>query len=216
MNEKINIFIVDDHDMLREGMKFYLEMIDDFNIVGEAGNGKEFFEKLDDVRVDIAILDIHMPGESGVQIATRLKSEYPWIKVIIYSANIDRESIAGAIHSGAAGCMPKDAAKTELPEAIRTVYKGQKYISPAISGIVMEVMANREEDNELQQTDLSDREKEILVMIAEGLSYKEIADQLHISTRTVETHKNNMIEKLHLNNKVELIRYALKKGIAEL
>ena len=219
-NDKIKIIIVDDHEILRDGIKALLILANDIEVIGEASNGNELFSLLKFLKPDIILLDIIMPGQSGIEIAEKMNIEYPDIKIIILSSNIDEESVFNSINAGVSGYLSKNINKIELIEAIRQVNAGKEYYSDMIPLVIIKKYKSFIKDNTKQKQEiiitLSDREKEIVRWITEGLSYKEIGEKLFISSRTVESHKNNMLEKLELKTTVDLIKYAIKNGIVEL
>jgi DNA-binding NarL/FixJ family response regulator len=219
-NDKIKIILVDDHEIVRDGINALLMLAKDIEVIGEASNGNELFSLLKFLKPDIILLDIMMPGKSGIKIAEDLSISYPDIKVIILSSNIDEESIFSSIDAGVSGYLSKNVKKLELIEAIRQVNAGKEYYSDIIPIVIIKKYKNFIKDNTKQKQEtivaLSDREKEIVKWIAEGLSYKEIGEKLFISSRTVESHKNNILEKLELKTTVDLIKYAIKNSFIEL
>jgi len=217
MTKQINIFIVEDHIIVRDGLRALLLGVKDIKIIGEAASGKVFFEKLTKVHPDIVILDIGLPDISGIEIAQRLELKHPEIKIIILTANTDENSIVQAVKSGVSGFLSKDTPKDEFIEAIRYVYNGEQYFGDAISKIVYKgyiktIKGKQPKDKK----SLTYREIEVVKLISEGLSYKEIAEKLFISARTVETHRNNILEKLNLKNNIELVKYAINHKLVNL
>ena len=220
MDDSIKIILVDDHDIVRDGINALLMTEEKIEVIDEAANCEELYELLKKKKPDLLLLDIMMPGKSGIEIAEELGQTHPEIKIIILSSNLDEDSVFNSMRAGINGYLPKNVKKEELVEAIFQVSRGKEHYSDAISTMIFRnykkfAEAGRKHTVE-RQVDLSDREKEIVHCFAEGLSYKEIGAKLFISTRTVETHKNNIMEKLELKTKVDLVKYAIKQGIIEL
>jgi len=211
---------VDDHQLVRDGIKALLIGAENIEIIGEASTGKEFFEKLSAKQPDILILDISLPDASGIDITRRISSEHPEIKVLILSMYTNEDFVINSVKAGARGYLPKNTSREELLEAIHTVYGGEEFFAASISKIILKSYLRnaREDEPFLQQrtTSLTSREIEILRLFAEGHINKEISDKLDISIRTVETHKNHIMKKLELKSTVELIKFAIKNKLIEL
>lgn len=212
---KINIIVVDDHEIVRDGLRSLLLGNTRMKIIGEAPNAPILFQLLKLLEPDVIILDIRLPGMSGIDIAKVLQDEYPNIQVLILTANTLENYVISAVKAGAKGFLSKDSSKEELIEAIQTVYQGDLYFGQNITQEVLKILSlNKKENlsiNDVQK--LSIRELEVLEAFAEGLSYKEIAEQLNITPRTVESHKKNIFSKLHFQNNVDLVKYAIKNEI---
>jgi DNA-binding NarL/FixJ family response regulator len=215
--EKIKVFIVDDHKIVRKGIFAMLLDSENIKIIGEAGNGEELFNKIEKTIPDVILLDISLPGMSGIEISNILKEKYPQIKILIVSMNTDEKNILSALRSGIKGFLPKDTSKEELKEAVVSINAGKEYFGTEISQIIyknyIENLNPRAKQNSFE---LSEREKEVLKYISDGLSYKEIGQKMFISPRTVETHRNNMLSKLQLKTNIDLVKYAVKNGIINL
>jgi len=218
--EKIKVILVDDHDIVRDGINALLILENDIEVIGEASDCDELEALLRKLKPDLLLLDIMMPKKSGIQIAEELSRDYPEIKIIILSANFDEESIFNSIQAGISGYLPKNVKKDELAEAIRHVASGNDYYSDAISATIFKNYKKFAQEgrkhNIGHKVELTEREKEIVRWFAEGLSYKEIAAKLFISIRTVESHKNNIMEKLEFKTTVDMVKYAIKHGLVEL
>jgi len=218
---KIKVLLVDDHQIVRDGIFALLIKETDIEIVGEASNGDELFEKLKFIKPDVVILDISMPKMSGIEIAAILKKEKPDIKVIIFSSYTDEKTIFQSIRAGAKGFLPKDSMREDLVDAIKKVNQGLEYMSERIPNTILMDYINSSEnadDEKYENSKLSSltkREKEVLGFIAEGGTYKEIAEELFISSRTVETHKNNILQKLELKSTIELVKFAIKNKLID-
>jgi len=212
--DKIKIILVDDHDIVRDGIKSLLRTQPNFNIIGEAGSYKELKNILQFDIPDIIILDISMPDKSGIEITRIIKKEYPSIKIIILSMHIIDEFIFNSLEAGVNAYLPKNTSKKELITAIEQVNAGNDFFSEQISNIILKgyLQKIKKDDFNKGNKELTKREKEILVLFAEGASNQEIADKLYISIRTVESHKNHIMQKLKLNSTVDLIKYALKNN----
>ncbi|WP_255397186.1 response regulator transcription factor [Reichenbachiella sp. 5M10] len=207
----IRIAIVDDHQLFRDGMSALLTSNEDFEVVAGLSNGVELFEFLanDDEEPHVLLLDLTMPEMNGFEALKKLKKEYPKIKTIAISMHDDGNYIVKCVRSGAYSYLLKNTDEDELALAINTVYKGQKYFNHEISERMINIMAMEG----TQPKKLSAKESEILELISNGLTTKEIAAKLFISTRTVETHRVNMMKKLEVKNSAELIKKAAKLSI---
>ncbi len=218
----IKVLVVDNHQIVRDGIFALLTKETDMEIVGELSSGEELFEKLENIQPDVIIMDIALPNMSGIDVAMRLKREYSDVKVIMFSSYTDAESIFNSIQAGVKGFLPKDSSRDHLVEAIRTVYKGMEYMSEKIPNtIVMEYikMSEKSKGDRCAQSRvkvLTDREKQILTHIAEGHPNREIGKMLFISARTVETHKNNILRKLELRSTIDLVKFAIKNKMVAL
>lgn len=211
---KIKILIVDDHTMVRDGIKSLLSLCADLQVVGEAENGIEAQKKTQELEPDIILMDISMPGIDGIETTRRIISRFRGTKVIMLTQYEGKDELLDSIRAGAKGFVSKKAASTELVQAIRAVYTGGAYFSPSVAKLLIEDYRDKRLEKTPYET-LTERETQILKLIGEGYSDKEIAQILFISPRTVETHKAKIMEKLHLKKKVELIKYAIKKGIVK-
>jgi len=213
--DKINIVLVDDHQMFRDGVKSVLSDEENIEIVGEVGSGKDLYELLKNETPDLIITDISMPDISGIEVAKHISENYPDIKILMLSMHSNEEFITKALSVGANGYLPKDTSMSELLEAINSIYKGENYFNKSISDTILKSLMNKPKDKE-ENKSLTKREKEIINLVVEGLSNKEIAEKLCISIRTVDSHKNNIMQKLGLKSSVELVKYAIKNNLAKL
>lgn len=216
----IKIMLVDDHQIVRDGIKALLESLENVQVIGEASNAKELLEKLKNCKPDIIVTDISMPDISGIELTKIIneKEEFSGIKVLILSMFTNEDFIFNAIKAGANGYLPKNTTRRELFEAVNTIYNGDDYFSESISNIILKSYVKKAQNEELteKKESLSVRETEILKLFAQGLSNQEIADKLFISIRTVESHKNHIMQKLELKSTVDLIKFAIKNKIIEL
>ncbi|HBZ67416.1 MAG TPA: DNA-binding response regulator [Bacteroidales bacterium] len=214
-DKKITVAIADDHLIFRNGLKSLLSAEPDIEITGEAADAKQLMELLSVQVPVVTIVDISMPGLSGIEATRDIVSAFPCTSVLILSMHTAPEYIINAIQAGARGYLPKDISKTELTEAIRALSRGGDYFSRSVSETVMQgLMRQRKDDAELAS--LTSREKEILILSASGMTNKEMATKLFISPRTVDCHKNHIMQKLSLKSSAELILYAVRNGFVKL
>jgi DNA-binding NarL/FixJ family response regulator len=216
--ERIKVLLVDDHAIVRDSIAIMLAQLDDIQVVGSLSSGEELISKIRDLNPDMIVMDIHMKGMTGIEATRWVKERNNKVKVILLSMEVKKELVSAGIQSGIDGYLPKDVEKSTLIEAIRVVSKGEKYFNEAITNLVFEDFYNREVSarqtkQHLQLTDLSKREMEVLQLVASGKSDKEVADQLFISAKTVNTHKMHILDKLGLKNTAELVRYAIKNEL---
>lgn len=212
--DKIKVLIVDDHAIMRDGIKALLSVHDDIEIVGEASEGKEAIEKTQKLNPDIVIMDIAMPVMDGLEATRRILRKNPKIKVIILSQYDDKKYILASVKAGSAGYLPKRALGMELVSGIRTLYQGNSYLYPTAASAIIEGFLNQSEEEDSYDT-LTNREREILKLIADGHTSRVIADKLCISLKTVLSHRAKIMEKLDFHNRTELIKYAVRKGLVE-
>ena len=214
---KIKIILVDDHQMFRDGVKSVLSEEKNIDIIGEVGNGNDLYELLKTEQPDLIITDISMPDISGLEIAKYIAENYPGIKILILSMHSNIEFISKALSIGANGYLPKDTSMNELLEAINTIYNGENYFNKEISDTILKsiIKKSKQEVNPKIEA-LTKREKEIIKLVVDGFSNKEIAEKLFISIRTVDSHKTNIMQKLNLKSSVELVKYAIKNNLAKL
>lgn len=203
----INVFIADDHAMVRGGLKQIIATCDDMCVAGEATDGNDLLQSLQKAECDLLLLDMTMPGISGIDLIERLQKEHPALPVLILSMHNEGQFVARAVKAGAAGYVTKGSEPEVLLAAIRKIASGGRFIDPAlVEAIVFESPG----DGNLPHEALSERELQILRLIATGLPLGKIADQLHLSPKTVSTYKMRLMEKLAIDNNAELIRYASK------
>lgn len=218
--EKIKIILVDDHQLVRDGIKALLTGISDISIIGEASGATELFRELEKVSPDLLIMDISLPEISGIEITKKISSEYPAIRVLMLSMYNNEEFIFNSLKAGARGYLPKNTSREELLEAIYTIHRGEEFFGESISKVMLKSYIKRathdDKPEEHSKEVLTSREIEILRLYVEGLINKEISDKLGISIRTVETHKNHIMRKLGLKSTVELVKYAIRNKIAEI
>lgn len=211
----IKILLVDDHAVVRMGLKMLLNAHPGMEVVGEASEGNEGIQKALELNPDVIVMDLSMPhGKDGLSATSELKKQMPDVAILILTMHDDEEYLFMAIQAGASGCILKSAPHDELLSAIKSVSEGQAYLHPSATRRLMEEYLGGVKKGAVDTYNLlSDREREVLTLIAKGFSNKEIAEQLVISVKTVETHKGNLMEKLHMKTRPELVAYALKKGL---
>ena len=216
----IKLVLVDDHQLVRDGIKALIADEEDIQIIGEASSGKELFEFLQVKIPDIVILDISLPDISGIEIARRITETHSKVRVLMLSMYTNEEFILNALKAGARGYLPKNANRDELLEAIRAIYKGEEYYNELISNIMIRSFIRKSKDPQPEEdkkdVSLTSRETEILKMSAEGHGNQQIAEKFDISIRTVESHKNHIMQKLKLKSTAEMIKYAIKNKIIEI
>jgi DNA-binding NarL/FixJ family response regulator len=215
---KARVLLVEDHVVVRQGIKALLADEPDIEVIGEADNGREALEYVAQLRPDVVLMDISMPGLNGIEATRQIKQAYPEVKVVVLSMHSNEEYVFQVLRAEASGYVLKQADSSEVLTAIRAALSGGSFLSPPISRTVIDDYVRRAEARgQAKELDLlSSREREVLQLLAEGLSNREIAAQLSISVKTVETHRSNMMNKLGVGNKTELIKYALRKGWATL
>jgi DNA-binding NarL/FixJ family response regulator len=219
MSEPARVIIVDDHKIVRDGIRAMLLCNKSFKVIADVSSGMELFEVLKTTEPQIIVLDIGMPLMDGVEITEYLSKNYPQIKVLILSANTNEDCVISAIRAGASGFLPKESSREEFLKALDFVSRGDNYYGESISAIIYRsyVSILKKGDNpENGDPRLTEREMEVLKAFSEGLSFKEIAEKLSISARTVETHKLNILAKLGLKTTVDMVKYAIKNGIISL
>ncbi|HLQ72816.1 MAG TPA: response regulator transcription factor [Bacillota bacterium] len=213
----MRIIIADDHAVVRSGFKHLLDFQNDMKVIATAADGREAYDLVSEHAPDIVLLDLSMPpGESGLITTGRIKEDFPETKIIILTMYAEEEYLYNVLKSGASGYVLKKAPDEELLTAIRTVYAGGTYIDPAMAtSVVAEYVKNSTISQENAYQSLSPRELEVLPLAAKGYTNKEIAEMLYISVKTVEAHKSNIMSKLNLSGRPELIEYALKKRLLD-
>ena len=215
IGKPIRILLADDHTVMRRGLRLLLENRPEFSVVAEASNGREAFERVESSKPDVVVLDVAMPNLSGIEAAQRINATWPHIGIVILSMHSDEGYVLRALKAGAKGYLLKDSAEGDLMDAIQAVHAGRTFFSPEITRMLMEdyVREIRSRGAEDSFDLLTPREREILQLLAELKSNKEIAQRLNLSQYTVETHRRNLQEKLNLHSFAELILYAVRKGV---
>ena len=214
---KVKILVVDDHAIVREGVRMILAKESDLEVVGEAGDGQQALELTERVRPDVVIMDISMPGMGGIEATQTVRARHPEVQVLALTMHEDESYVFQLLRAGAAGYVLKRAAAQDLVQAVRASAKGEAFLYPSVARKVVEDYLRRVETGEerARYDGLTTREKEILTLIAQGLSNQQIAEKLFISIKTVQTHRAHILEKLGLHDRTELVRYAIRKGLIE-
>jgi len=211
----IKILLADDHKIMRDGLHSLLEKQDDMEIIAEADNGRKAVQIAQEKKPDVVIMDISMPELNGIEATRQILSTQPNIKIIALSMHSDKRFVAGMLQAGASGFLLKDCASQELTNAIRTVARNKHYLSPEIAGIMIEDYITLSNSNEPATSSavLTSREREVLQLIAEGWSTKDIAGHLFVSIKTVETHRRQIMKKLDIHSVADLTKYAIREGL---
>jgi two-component system response regulator NreC len=211
----IRLLLVDDHAVVRTGLKMLLGGQEDMEIVGEAGSAAEALQETEHVQPTVILMDIGLPDKTGIEATREIKAKFPSVNIVALTIHEDEEYFFQMLNAGASGYVPKRAAPEELITAIRTAANGEVYLYPSMAKLLVRgyLSADRPSDEKLDLGGLTDREHEVLTMLAEGASNPEIAEALVISPKTVERHRENIMHKLNLHSRSELVRYAIRKGI---
>ncbi|MFF1991660.1 response regulator [Bacillus mycoides] len=213
---EIKVLLVDDHTVVLKGLAFFLSTQEDFELVGEANNGKEALVKVGETSPDVVLMDLYMPEMDGIEATTCIKKEYPNVKVIVLTSFSDQAHVLPALKAGASGYILKDIEPDQLVEAIRSAYKGNIQLHPDIANALLSQTLPQEEKEEepsVQVDVLTARENEVLQLLAKGMSNKEIASVLVITEKTVKAHMSSILSKLHLSDRTQAALYAVKNGI---
>jgi DNA-binding NarL/FixJ family response regulator len=213
--KQIRIVLADDHTVIRSGLKLLLERQADLSVVGEAENGRVAVDEAERLRPDVMVLDIAMPMLNGIEATRQIVSAHPATSVVILSMHSDEGYVMRALNAGAKAYLLKDSAEADLIRAVRAVHEGKSFFSPAVSRVLLEdyVRQMRQKGAEDSYELLTNREREVLQLIAEGKANKEISALLNLSLHTVETHRTHILQKLNLHSVPELILYAVRKGM---
>lgn len=216
MSDVIRVFLADDHAVVRRGLEALIETQADMVVVGTAVDGEEAVQQVDRLSPDVILLDIQMPRKNGVAAIGEIKTAHPDARILVLTSFGDDDTVFAAIKAGAMGYLLKDSSPQELMQAIRHVYNGRASLHPDIALKVIQELNKPPADLPLTDDPLTEREVEVLKLVARGLSNQEIADQLVVSERTVRTHLSNILGKLHLANRTQAALYALRQGLARL
>jgi DNA-binding NarL/FixJ family response regulator len=213
----IRILLADDHKIVRDGLKTLVEKQPEMEVIGEAENGREAVRLAMKLKPKVVIMDVSMADLNGMEAARQIRKEYPEIKIIALSMHSDKRFVLGMLEAGASGYLLKDCAFEELSRAIRNVVAHQTYLSPGVTDVVVqEYLLKASKEKSPGDSILTSREREVLQLIAEGKSTKETAKILHVSIKTIETHRKQIMDKLDLHSIAELTKYALREGLTSL
>lgn len=214
MPEKIRLLLVDDHEIVRAGIRMLFLAEEDMEIVGEVSSGHEALEAVRELKPDVVIMDVAMPGMSGIEATRQVKEASPDTAVLALTMYEDEQYFFEMLNAGASGYIPKRAAPDDLVSAIRVISQGNVFLYATLAKFLMKDMAERSDSTSTSVADeLTPREREVLTYIAEGYTNREIAEALSISVKTVDRHRENIMQKLNLHNRVELVKYAIEKGL---
>jgi DNA-binding NarL/FixJ family response regulator len=211
----IRVLLADDHSVVRQGLRAWLERSSDVQVVGEAADGREAVTLAEQLEPDVVIMDIAMPMLNGIEATGQITRRSPEIKVIILSMHADESYILRALGAGAKGYLLKESTETDVLPAVRSVREGKPYFTPSIARLLLEDYMRALKQNNLQDSYdlLTEREREVLQLLAQGKSNKEVAQVLNLSPHTIDSHRTNMMQKLNLHNTAEIVLYAVRKGI---
>jgi len=207
---------VDDHAIMRDGVRALLSLQDDIEIVGEAADGREALTQALELRPDVVLMDIAMPGLDGLEATRRIARKLPATKVLVLTQHDNREYVLTAIKAGASGYVPKRALGSELVTAVHAVHRGDSFLYPSVASVLIEGYRRGDNNIDAGFSGLTAREREILKLIAEGHTSREIGEILEISLKTVQGHRTRIMSKLDLHNRTELIKYAMRKDLVSL
>ena len=215
MTDKITVVLVDDHPVWRDGVRTDLESSGVAEVIGEASDGGEGIEVALDKVPDVVLMDLQMPTVSGVEATRRIREEAPNVRVLVLSASAEENHVLEAVKAGASGYLLKSSTSQELTDAVRRVHSGEPVFTASLAGLVLDEFRRvaSGEPSRSDEPQLTPRENEVLKLVAKGYAYKEIGEKLFISTKTVQNHVQNILTKLQLRKRYELMRYAIQKGL---
>jgi len=220
VDETLKVLIVDDHALFRRGLQMVLKQEDDIEVVGEAGDGHEAVEKATELMPDVVLMDVRMPRRSGIEATEQIKDLLPHVKILMLTISDEEADLYDAIKAGASGYLLKEISIDEVADAIRSVWAGQSRISPSMASKLLTEFAaiskRAEERQQLPAPRLTEREMEVLKLVAQGMNNRDIAKELFISENTVKNHIRNILEKLHLHSRMEAVVYAVREKLLEI
>lgn len=213
----IRVLLAEDHALVRAGFRALLEALVDIEVVSEAGDGREALRLIEQHKPHVVLMDIKMPGLNGLEATNRVTRDFPFVAVIILSMHLDEEYVWQALRAGAAGYLVKDAGPTELEVAIRAVARGETYLSPSISKhVIADYLRRIGDEPDPPREQLTPRQREVLQLIAEGRTTREIAQILSVSFKTAEAHRTRLMKRLDIHDLAGLVRYAIRSGLVDL
>ena len=219
-DERIRLMIADDHELFRRGLRMVLEDEDDIEVIDEAGDGEAAVEMAREHAPDVVVMDVRMPGLTGIQAARRIKEEEPGTKILVLTISDEEDDLYEAIKAGANGYLLKEISIDEIAHAVRSVHSGQSLISPSMASKLLDefsaMIKKEEQKEEVPAPRLTPREMEVLEHVAQGMNNREIAKALFISENTVKNHVRNILEKLHLHSRMEAVVYAVREKLLEI
>jgi DNA-binding NarL/FixJ family response regulator len=212
--EKVSLLIVDDHGVLRSGLRALLEVHGEFQVIGEAANGEEALDRVRELNPQVVLLDLAMPGMDGLTTMRRMLRNHPDVKVLVVTQHADRAYLLPALQAGASGYLLKSSTIEDIVSALHSVCRGKVFLDPSVASVVLDDYRQRGmPGSDIKNEELSEREQEVLRLCAWGFTSREIADKLIINTKTVDSHKSRMMSKLGIKTRSELVAYAFKHGI---
>lgn len=213
--KKTKLLLVDDHTVIRSGLRMLLDNEEDVEIIAEAGTAEEALQRAVQHQPDVVVMDIGLPDQSGIEVASKIKDRLPNVAIVALTIHEDEEYFFKMLEAGASGYVPKRAAPEELLKAIRIAASGQVYLYPSLANLLVKDYLSQDEDERASRNmdGLTPREQEVLIHLAEGLNNPDIGDLLGISPKTVARHRENIMRKLNLHSRTELVKYAIRKGI---
>ncbi|HEY7400807.1 MAG TPA: response regulator transcription factor [Actinomycetota bacterium] len=218
--EKLRVMVVDDHALFRRGLEMVLQQEPDLDLVGEASDGAEAVERVPELMPDVVLMDVRMPRRSGIEAAGQIKELLPHVKILMLTISDEEADLYDAIKAGASGYLLKEIPIEEVADAIRSVWQGQSRISPSMASKLLTEFANMSKGTEdrpqMPAPRLTDREMEVLKLVAQGMNNRDIAKELFISENTVKNHIRNILEKLHLHSRMEAVVYAVREKLLEI
>jgi len=218
--ERLRVMVVDDHALFRRGLEMVLGNEPDLELVGEASDGQEAVEKSQDLMPDVVLMDVRMPRRSGIEATSQIRDLLPHVKILMLTISDDEADLYDAIKAGASGYLLKEIPIEEVSDAIRSVWAGQSRISPSMASKLLTEFTNlakkADEKQAVPSPRLTDRELEVLKLVAQGMSNREIASELYISENTVKNHVRNILEKLHLHSRMEAVVYAVREKLLDI
>jgi DNA-binding NarL/FixJ family response regulator len=212
---KIRVLVADDHTIVRKGLCALLNSEPNIEIIGEAADGREAVERIDKLKPDVVLMDISMPSLNGLEATRQIRRRHPGVRILILTMHTNEEYIFEILQAGASGYVLKKSAPSDLVSAIHAVYQGGAFLSPPVSKKVIEKLKERTVGNETKKVKLTEREREVLQLIAEGCTSNEIAERLFISVKTVENHRSHLMKKLDIHHAAGLTQYAIQKRIID-
>jgi two-component system NarL family response regulator len=220
MDEKLRVLIVDDHALFRRGLQMVLRQEPDIDVVGEAADGHEAVDRAQELMPDVVLMDVRMPGQSGIKATEQIRDNIPHAKILMLTISDEEADLYDAIKAGASGYLLKEISIDEVADAVRSVWAGQSRISPSMASKLLTefaAMSRRAEGRQqLPAPRLTDREMEVLKLVAQGMNNRDIAKELFISENTVKNHIRNILEKLHLHSRMEAVVYAVREKLLEI
>lgn len=214
--DKIKVLVVDDHDLIVLAARQIFSKVPHIKMIGMASDGEEAYKKIKDLKPNVVVLDVILPGINGIELTKKISAEFPDTKVVLYSSSVSEDVIVTGFEAGAMAYVPKNFKSGQLIEAIQTVTKGEHYSKGFVSEILIDNFLKTKTRKDILNNKLTEREIEILQAITKGMTNQRMADNLHISVRTVEAHKSNIMKKLKLGSTAELVVYAIKHKLVKI